>query len=324
MYGAAACLSLAMYHFLILTTPKNRVNTPRPTTLTVQARSRPRADSRTCAMSPFENPSPPYSPSQLRTWFRHVESDMRDPELLWNVYWKRFNTIQISVYNESEYFENAIAAAKLAKGRRKDFERIFEERNGQRWASLLDLMIAATNQARYHEDVFPCEDALHTVLDVCQTGCFADFVRLLKGSAFGWEEDVEQDVPSDDASSDAEEQGSVEEWQASIHGEMQDCETQYFDAFDDCGAQYLDDYDDCETRAEAQPANASFYRGRHGYSQRTAPTSNVMGGPALPRSHTMSQSSDASILKKEDGKKRTQAGQGKRSVHDSAPCSVSQ
>lgn len=124
----------------------------------------------------------------LRTWYNQVEPDLRDPELLWGDFWKRFNTVRIPVLPEEEYFERALEIAKSAKDR-GDYEKIFEERNARDWQELLDLMSETTRHTLYHHDNFPCDDAWRKARKASQTGSLMEFVRLLKGVAFGWEAD---------------------------------------------------------------------------------------------------------------------------------------
>ncbi|ETS05679.1 kinase-like protein [Trichoderma reesei RUT C-30] len=139
-------------------------------------------------MPPFENAPPYYMRRTLRTWYNQVEPDLRDPELLWGDFWKRFNTVRIPVLPEEEYFERALEIAKSAKDR-GDYEKIFEERNARDWQELLDLMSETTRHTLYHHDNFPCDDAWRKARKASQTGSLMEFVRLLKGVAFGWEAD---------------------------------------------------------------------------------------------------------------------------------------
>ncbi|KAL7819775.1 hypothetical protein V8C26DRAFT_395168 [Trichoderma gracile] len=145
-------------------------------------------------MAPFENAPPHYMRRTLRTWYSQVEPDLRDPELLWGDCWKRFNTVRIPVLPEEEYFERALEIAKSAKDR-DEFEKIFEERNARDWQELLDLMYETTMHTLYHHDDFPCDDAWRKARHASQTGSLMEFVRVLKGVAFGWEADEVRESP---------------------------------------------------------------------------------------------------------------------------------
>ncbi|KAL7936930.1 hypothetical protein V8C35DRAFT_211430 [Trichoderma chlorosporum] len=154
-------------------------------------------------MSPFENQTKqPQSPRDLRVWNEHVQPEMQGRHLLWGDYWNRFNTMQIPILNKYNYFDKALAVAKLANGQKDEFERIFEEENRKRREEVLKLMSQAGLEAIYGKDAFPCDDARNTVSTVCGNGCLEGFLRLLKGTVFGWEADVINDGSSDDLSSD--------------------------------------------------------------------------------------------------------------------------
>ncbi|KAL7895269.1 hypothetical protein HDV63DRAFT_391383 [Trichoderma sp. SZMC 28014] len=251
-------------------------------------------------MPPFETPSPPFRSSQLRTWFEHVEPQMQLPELLWGDYWKRFNTIQIPIFGESDYFNNAIRVAKLAGGRKADFERIFEEENKQQREKLLSLLARAANQTIYNEEIFPCKDARERVFDVCQTGYFINFVRLLKGNAFGWEADIAEDAQLNGATGNLgeETQAVADHIQDRLEENNPHDETQWPD----------DDYS-YETPIERQTrlqhsANATYYIGTYTYARCTTPPSNSTGTPE----------SDISTLEKETKEKEALPEYKKREI----------
>ncbi|PTB64386.1 hypothetical protein BBK36DRAFT_1179311 [Trichoderma citrinoviride] len=153
---------------------------------------------RAATMPPFQNARPHYKRRTLRIWNNQVGPDLRDPELLWGMDWERFNTVRIPVLEEDEYFERALEIAKGAKDR-EDFERSFRERNAKDWAELLDLMSDITRHTLYNDerDVFPCRDAWWKTRKASQTGSLMDFVRLLKGVAFGWEADEVRETQVD-------------------------------------------------------------------------------------------------------------------------------
>ncbi|KAL7935424.1 hypothetical protein V8C35DRAFT_299434 [Trichoderma chlorosporum] len=216
-------------------------------------------------MPPFETPSPPFRSSQLRTWADHVEPQMRN--LLWGDYWQRFNTIQIPIYEESDYFNNAIEVAKLAQGKKAEFERIFEKRNAKRREELLSLLADAAYQTIYNDKVFPCKDACDTVSDVCLTGCLWDFLRLLKGNAFGWEADAAEDAQLNGATSNIS-----EETQTSADQLPDPYNKKIYNVYDQ--TQWPDDdyYDETPMERqsrEEQSAKATYYIGTYTYTQCT-------------------------------------------------------
>lgn len=111
-------------------------------------------------------------------------------------YWRRYNTIEITVQSESDYFNTAIEVAKLAGGREAEFERIFEQRKKRRLEKLFDLMEDGTYQTIYERKIFPCERSRQTVSKVCSSGCLQDFLELLNGIAHGWEANALDDTTS--------------------------------------------------------------------------------------------------------------------------------
>lgn len=222
---------------------------------------------------------------------------MQYPELLWGDYWKRFNTIQIPIVGESDYFNNAIRVAKLAGGRKADFERISEEENKQQREKLLSLLARAANQTIYNDKMFPCRDARDRVFDVCQTGYLMNFLRLLKGNAFGWEADAAEDVQLGGNLSE-ETQALADQTQDPLEENNPHDETQWPD----------DDYcyeTPIERQArEEQSANATYYIGTYTYTQYTTPMPNSTGMPE----------SDISILEKETEEKEALPKYKKRLV----------
>ncbi|KAK1253851.1 hypothetical protein MKX07_001928 [Trichoderma sp. CBMAI-0711] len=135
---------------------------------------------------PFE---PPYffRISQCHKWGK-VTDEMRGDELLWRTYWKRFNTVEIPILPQDEFFDTALSIAELAGGRREDFERIFEEKNKQRWGEVKRLLGKTQYHAERHKDAFP---------------------YILKGNAYGYEADVICDESRDNAPNSPDEETQV-------------------------------------------------------------------------------------------------------------------
>ncbi|KAL7894784.1 hypothetical protein HDV63DRAFT_382482 [Trichoderma sp. SZMC 28014] len=146
-------------------------------------------------MSRFKVPKPPYYHSENCRWQENKQPDLRDPDLLWVEYWRRFNTIQLPIFQEEEFFNHAMAIAKVAKNR-EEFEDLFEKMNRQQHERLMALMDKAGNAAIYNNEIFPCKEAEYTALNISRTGCFIYFAKLLQGSIVGWEADIASD--SDD------------------------------------------------------------------------------------------------------------------------------
>ncbi|KAK4071759.1 uncharacterized protein Triagg1_5997 [Trichoderma aggressivum f. europaeum] len=172
-------------------------------------------------MPPFERPKAPFRSSQLRAWSDNVEPRMHD--LLWGDYWQRFNTIQIPIFGPDVYFDDALNIAKEAKGQKEVFERKFEELNKRRQKLACEMLTAAM-RAIDEEYTYLCKNARDTVSDLCQTGCFLDFLRLLIGTSHGWEPDAAEDSQSNGTTGDLSEetQASADQLQDSSDEETHD------------------------------------------------------------------------------------------------------
>ncbi|KKO97189.1 hypothetical protein THAR02_10706 [Trichoderma harzianum] len=250
-------------------------------------------------MRPFETPRPSFCPSQLRAWFDSVEDQMQDD--LEGDYWTRFNTIQIPILGESDYFNTAIKIAKRAKGRKAEFERIFEERNKKQKEKLLSFMSKAANQTKYDE-IFPCNDAREIVSQVCLTGCLLDFLLLLNGNAFGWEADMAGDMHLDGDTESPVDQELYAPNDEELHCSLDPC------GHDDPGTetQWLEDDFYNETPMERQmrkedSANATYYIGTFTYTR--CATNSSVGTTVGPINPTI----DSLV-----SEKKTQRKHGKR------------
>ncbi|KAH0496714.1 hypothetical protein TgHK011_004063 [Trichoderma gracile] len=153
-------------------------------------------------LGPFEKPGKPYRMSHIEKWEKY---GVGGSDLLWGSYWERFNTVQMPIFGETEYFNYALEIAKLAKGSKEEFERIYTQRNKERLGEFLELLEKADNRAFWKHEEFPCEDASDKICAVCQTGALEDFARLLRGITFGWEADIVHDVQPDNHLSESEE-----------------------------------------------------------------------------------------------------------------------
>lgn len=131
-----------------------------------------------------------------------VDYLMSDPRALWGAYWDRFNMIRIPVFPKDEFFDMAIEVAKEAKSK-EDFNKLMGEKNKQQLAELEALLKDAAHRIFYNEQDFPCKDAFNKTIQACHNPYFIYLIRLLKGSALGWEADVIRDQePIDQAAID--------------------------------------------------------------------------------------------------------------------------
>ncbi|KAL7821007.1 hypothetical protein V8C26DRAFT_440101 [Trichoderma gracile] len=153
-------------------------------------------------LGPFETPGKPYRMSHIEKWEKY---GVGGSDLLWGSYWERFNTVQMPIFGETDYFNYALEIAKLAKGSKEEFERIYTQRNKERLGEFLELLEKADNRAFWKHKEFPCEDASDKICAVCQTGALEDFARLLRGITFGWEADIVHDAQPDNHLSESEE-----------------------------------------------------------------------------------------------------------------------
>ncbi|KAL7820139.1 hypothetical protein V8C44DRAFT_346842 [Trichoderma aethiopicum] len=205
-------------------------------------------------MPPFDNAPSFYKVSTLSRWYNDAVPELHDPELLWDVYWKRFNTMPIPILPYNEYFEKALEIAKVAKDK-EEFERIFEERNAQAWKELQGFMLDASYQTVYNKDIFPCEDALRKVKAVARSGYLMDFIQLLKGSAFGWEADEVRDARIDNVPSGEE----------ALVGRQADVDSEYTDQGESFAPEMLD-WDELVAKSRAYKKALQ----RHGASTASA------------------------------------------------------
>lgn len=127
------------------------------------------------------------------------------PRKLWGDYWRRFNTMQIPILGEDEYFKTATEIAEVAANE-EEFEKLFMKRNQQRQEELFDLIDDITRAIAWDKGQFPCSAARRAALKAGTTGCFEYFVSLLRGNVLGWEADkAGDDVPKNAVAHFAEE-----------------------------------------------------------------------------------------------------------------------
>ncbi|KAM6485333.1 hypothetical protein HDV62DRAFT_285602 [Trichoderma sp. SZMC 28011] len=244
-------------------------------------------------MPSFEKPKGPFDPSQLRAWSDNVEPQMRD--LLWGDYWQRFNTIQIPIFGPDVYFENALHFAKLAKGQKKEFERMFEAENKRR-QKVASRMFTAAMRAIDKDETYLCKNARDRVSELCQTGCYIDFLRLLIGITHDWDESAAQDSQSDGDTGDLSEetQDSADQIQDS-----DDEETHHKTPW--LGDDYFGAPMDLRTREELLVRILSQCMGVSAHGPCTSPSTDTVG-----------PESDVSVSERENEEEEVPHRQGKR------------
>ncbi|KAL7803364.1 hypothetical protein V8C44DRAFT_344475 [Trichoderma aethiopicum] len=150
-------------------------------------------------LHPFEPPNPVHHRYKNSEWRRTAPPDIKHPDFLWEDYWQRFNTMQIPLFDEDEYYETAIAIAKESNDQ-QDFEEKFERQNREQRKKLLAVMSHALEDALANAETFKSNDAWLTAIYASQTGCLQYFVRLLEAASSGREAvmveaDAEHEVP---------------------------------------------------------------------------------------------------------------------------------
>ncbi|KAL6886433.1 hypothetical protein HDV57DRAFT_490461 [Trichoderma longibrachiatum] len=150
-------------------------------------------------LHPFEPPNPVHHRYKNSEWRRTAPPDIKHPDFLWEDYWQRFNTMQIPLFDEDEYYETAIAIAKESNDQ-QDFEEKFERQNREQRKKLLAIMSHALEDALANAETFKSNDAWLTAIYASQTGCLQYFVRLLEAASSGREAvmveaDAEHEVP---------------------------------------------------------------------------------------------------------------------------------
>lgn len=226
-------------------------------------------------------------------------------DLLWGDYWQRFNTIQIPILGPNVYFENALSIAKQAKGQKEEFERRFEELNKRR-QELACKMLTAAMRAIDEEDTYLCKNARDTVSELCQTGCFLDFLRLLIGTSHGWEADAAEDsqLNSTTGNLSEETQASADQIQDSSDEETHE-ETLW------PGDDYYEAPMDRRTREELWARSFNGDMGKFAYARCTSSSED-----------TDDPESDMSVSERENKEKKAPHRQGKRSVSCSMLCNL--
>ncbi|PTB66950.1 hypothetical protein BBK36DRAFT_1117021 [Trichoderma citrinoviride] len=137
-------------------------------------------------LHPFEPPNPVHHKYKNSEWRRTAPHDIKHPDFLWEDYWQRFNTMQIPLFDEDEYYDTAIAIAKESNDR-QEFEEKFERKTRQQRKKLLAMLDHALGDALSNAETFKSNDAWLTAIYASQTGCFQYFVRLLEAAASGRE-----------------------------------------------------------------------------------------------------------------------------------------
>ncbi|KAL7962991.1 hypothetical protein V8C34DRAFT_300920 [Trichoderma compactum] len=145
----------------------------------------------------FKAPSVVMQKTRNSAWNEKTSGKpLGDARKLWGDYWLRFNTMQIPMLGEDEYFKTAAAIAEVAADE-EEFGKLFVERSKQRQKELSTLVAKIGTTIVFNDDIFPCEAAENTALNICRTGCFEYFVSLLKGNVLGWEADkAGDDMPN--------------------------------------------------------------------------------------------------------------------------------
>ncbi|KAL6873024.1 hypothetical protein J3F83DRAFT_731782 [Trichoderma novae-zelandiae] len=137
-------------------------------------------------LHPFEPPNPVHHKYKNSEWRRTAPHDIKHPDFLWEDYWQRFNTMQIPLFDEDEFYDTAIAIARESNDQR-EFEERFERKNRQQREKLLAIMNRALEDALANAETFKSNDAWLTAIYASQTGCLQYFVRLLEAAASGRE-----------------------------------------------------------------------------------------------------------------------------------------
>ncbi|RFU81622.1 hypothetical protein TARUN_570 [Trichoderma arundinaceum] len=289
----------------------------------------------------FDPPYPGNQRERNTEWRRDAHISICDVDFLWGLFWHRYNTIQIPIFGEEEYFQIAIAIARRTKNR-EEFEKEFEKTNKERREALRRLMGAATLKSM-GEAGFPCKAAQDAAFFAGQTGCLEYFIKLLKGTVYGWEADIvgEEELDPADKESSASADGKrqspavgkpqspanekpqspaieiprtlgddmpspIDDYDHARSLQLQlelpdDCHTQDFDSWD------LDYYAPGQLEAELEAqAGAVFYIGT--VYQYAAPTPASTNGlePASEQKSSLPLPSCASISEKGREEKRTQ------------------
>ncbi|KAL7935683.1 hypothetical protein V8C35DRAFT_297923, partial [Trichoderma chlorosporum] len=223
----------------------------------------------------FRAPSPSHGLTAL--WDQTVTPDMQGHDVLFKLYWERFNTFKIPILHYTHFQSKATNLAKRAKSQ-EDFERLFQEENDKELRKLLDFIERCYPETIRNNQTFSCRDARSAATGACY-GTLEAFVHLLKGTVFGWEADEVRRVTIDTNAPQTREDSTctnLNSCQNCKSIQLLSCRTckQKLDYCSNCGPQL----DSCECCSAIRPGDIDTdllqYADPLSYKRDLKPTSN--------------------------------------------------
>ncbi|GJC90447.1 hypothetical protein ColLi_13285 [Colletotrichum liriopes] len=163
-------------------------------------------------MPAFEPPQMTYK--KEKAWIHTAKPGFRNPKILWNDYWQRFNTMAVPILDEDAFFADAIAAANCAENR-EHLEELLAKKHAERRRDLENVVRDIALSSISLQQQYPSTHTRDAALKIGQTGSLDSFIQFVCGVVFGWKgsekgEPLTQVSSADDA--------SVVDYEANIQG----------------------------------------------------------------------------------------------------------
>ena len=121
-----------------------------------------------------------------KIWIQTANSsEFRDPKVLWNELWSRYNTQTISLLDENAFFADALCIAKHAKDR-QELEDLLAKKMKERREELRVVLDEIGLAVLYHKHKLESEAASWAALKITRTTSLDSFLQFVGGSMFGW------------------------------------------------------------------------------------------------------------------------------------------
>ena len=121
-----------------------------------------------------------------KIWIQTANNiEFRDPKVLWNELWLRYNTETISLLDENAFFADALCVAKHAKDR-QELEDLLAKRMKERREELRVVLNDIGLAVVYHRHNLESKAASRAALKVVRTTSLDSFLQFVGGSMFGW------------------------------------------------------------------------------------------------------------------------------------------
>ncbi|KAH0430368.1 hypothetical protein CcaCcLH18_07880 [Colletotrichum camelliae] len=134
-------------------------------------------------MPAFEPPQMTYK--KEKAWIHTAKPGFRNPKILWNDYWQRFNTMAVPILDEDAFFADAIAAARCAENR-EHLEELLAKKHAERRRDLENVVHDIALSTICLQQQYPSTHTRDAALKIGQTGSLDSFIQFVCGVVFGW------------------------------------------------------------------------------------------------------------------------------------------